>query len=345
MDDYGRRAGIPHPDSDGEERLHLADSRVPGGARLRRGPVDRQLCVTGSGKRAVVVYAPRTFANDPKLMARGGFSAVVDLASGGVTKLKVKASLSYYNPGCGTGEQAVLTQSPGEDRRQTRLLRVDAGTGKVAEPIVVDGQITSSVSTSGAPRSGWQRRGRCRTASARTATADTCSWSASSGTASGRPGRHWYAIARRTLPGSSWFWCTADSRHRSPRSNPRRSRRARVAPRAPGNGGPSGPVVLRFRSAGGTSRGLGLARVRPRAPAAAPRGPPAPGHDLPPQQPRALPLGTPRVRVRSGFRLRRRRGWRPRCSCSGRRPGRPRLRLPPPGVRSGPWGRSRRRSP
>lgn len=109
--------------------------------------MDRQLCVTGSGKRAVVVYAPRTFANDPKLMARGGFSAVVDLASGGVTKLKVKASLSYYNPGCGTGKQAVLTQSPGEDRRQTRLLRVDAGTGKVAEPIVVDGQITSSVPT------------------------------------------------------------------------------------------------------------------------------------------------------------------------------------------------------
>ncbi|MCM3301469.1 hypothetical protein M4D73_25110 [Streptomyces pseudogriseolus] len=107
------------------------------------------VCVTGSGKRAVVVYAPRTFTNDPKLMARGGFSAVVDLASGAVTKLKVNASLSYYNPGCGTGEQAVLTQSPGEDRRQTRLLRVDAGTGKVAEPIVVDGQITSSVPTRG----------------------------------------------------------------------------------------------------------------------------------------------------------------------------------------------------
>ncbi|MFD5629011.1 NocE [Streptomyces sp. NPDC127072] len=103
------------------------------------------VCVTGSGKRAVVVYAPRTFTNDPTLMARGAFSAVVDLASGAVTKLEVNASLSYYNPGCGTGEEAVLTQSPGEDKRGTRLLRVDAATGKVAEPVVVDGQITSSV--------------------------------------------------------------------------------------------------------------------------------------------------------------------------------------------------------
>ncbi|MFI0989644.1 golvesin C-terminal-like domain-containing protein [Streptomyces exfoliatus] len=102
-------------------------------------------CVTGSGKRAVVVYAPRTFTNDPRLMARGGFSAVVDLTSGAVTKLKVNASLSYYDPGCGTGEEAVLTQSPGEDKRQTRLFRVNAATGEVSEPVVVDGQITSSV--------------------------------------------------------------------------------------------------------------------------------------------------------------------------------------------------------
>ncbi|MEU0743507.1 hypothetical protein [Streptomyces sp. NPDC006134] len=103
------------------------------------------VCVTGSGKRAVVVYAPRTFTNDPELMARGGFTAVVDLASGATTKLKANASLSYYNPGCGTGEEAVLTQSPGEDKAQTRLIRVDAATAELSEPVAVDGQITSSV--------------------------------------------------------------------------------------------------------------------------------------------------------------------------------------------------------
>ncbi|MFI1726648.1 hypothetical protein ACH41F_36675, partial [Streptomyces sp. NPDC020489] len=107
------------------------------------------VCVTGSGKRAVVVYAPRTFTNDPKLMARGGFTAVVDLVTGSVRKLKVNASLSYYNPGCGTGETAVLTQSPGEDRNKTRLIRVDAATGEAAAPVVVAGQVTSAVPAGG----------------------------------------------------------------------------------------------------------------------------------------------------------------------------------------------------
>ncbi|MGX1114910.1 hypothetical protein RKD37_000273 [Streptomyces ambofaciens] len=113
--------------------------------------------------------------------------------------------------------------------------------------------------------------------------------------------------------------------------------RETVVPRGPwcsGSGPPAEPAAASVRlgsALGLRRRPLAVLQLR--------------GHDLPPQQPRALPLGTPRVRVRSGFRLRRRRGWRPRCSCSGRRPGRPRLRLPPPGVRSGPWGRSRRRSP
>ncbi|QKW07398.1 hypothetical protein HUT18_14395 [Streptomyces sp. NA04227] len=102
------------------------------------------VCLTGSGKRAVVVYAPRTFTNDPVLMARGGFTAVVDLASGRVQKLPVNASLSYYNPGCGTGDEAILTQSPGENKKQTRLIRVNAVTGKLSRPIVAHGQITSA---------------------------------------------------------------------------------------------------------------------------------------------------------------------------------------------------------
>ncbi|MEV4881321.1 SGNH/GDSL hydrolase family protein [Streptomyces cyaneofuscatus] len=101
-------------------------------------------CVTASGKRAVVVYAPRTFTNNPKLMARGGFTAVVDLKSGSVKKLNVTASLSYYNPGCGLGETAVLTQSAGEDREQTRLITVDSTTGKMAQPILTSGQVTSA---------------------------------------------------------------------------------------------------------------------------------------------------------------------------------------------------------
>ena len=45
-------------------------------------------CVTGSGRRAVVVYAPRTFTNREALFDRGGFTAVVDLRHGVVRKLR-----------------------------------------------------------------------------------------------------------------------------------------------------------------------------------------------------------------------------------------------------------------
>ncbi|RII06988.1 Lipase 1 precursor [Streptomyces sp. YIM 130001] len=104
-------------------------------------------CVTGSGERAVVVYAPRTFTNKPDLMARGAFTAIVELSSGKVTKLPLRASLSYYNPGCGVGEDTVLTQSGGEDKAATRLVRVDAATGKLSKPVETKGQVTSTVVT------------------------------------------------------------------------------------------------------------------------------------------------------------------------------------------------------
>ncbi|MEU7023930.1 hypothetical protein ABZ990_25170 [Streptomyces sp. NPDC046203] len=102
-------------------------------------------CVTGTGRYAVVVYAPRTFTNKAELMARGGFTAVVDLASGSVRKLPVLTSLSYYNPGCGAGDTAALTQSGTDERPGTRLLRLDARTGRTQAPVLVEGQVTSAV--------------------------------------------------------------------------------------------------------------------------------------------------------------------------------------------------------
>jgi hypothetical protein len=102
-------------------------------------------CVTGSGERLVVAYAPRTFMNSAELMQRGAFTAVVDLVSGEVTKLDLRASLAYFNPGCGTGESAVLVQSRGAEMSETRLVAVDAGRAKLGEPVEVSGQITSPV--------------------------------------------------------------------------------------------------------------------------------------------------------------------------------------------------------
>ncbi|WP_329424220.1 hypothetical protein OG339_27960 [Streptosporangium sp. NBC_01495] len=110
-------------------------------------------CLTGSGKRLVVVYAPRTFTNKPELSARGGFTAVIDLETGNVRKLAVQTSLAYFNPGCGTGETAVLTQEGVEDqaatRGKTRLLRVDSAKARVSAKVELAGQVTSPVPIEG----------------------------------------------------------------------------------------------------------------------------------------------------------------------------------------------------
>ncbi|WP_307804739.1 SGNH/GDSL hydrolase family protein [Streptomyces sp. VRA16 Mangrove soil] len=104
-------------------------------------------CVTESGRRAVVAYAPRTFTNKPDLMSRGAFTAVVDLTTGKVTKLPVQASLSYFSPGCGAGEKAVLSQFTDDNDKNnaTRLLTVDAAGAKAGKPLKLKGQLTSAI--------------------------------------------------------------------------------------------------------------------------------------------------------------------------------------------------------
>ncbi|MFC8012643.1 golvesin C-terminal-like domain-containing protein [Streptomyces cinereoruber] len=106
-------------------------------------------CVTGSGKYAAVSYAPRMFTNKPELMVRGAFTAVVDLTLGEITKLPFQSSLAYFSPGCGQGDQAVFTQltHDGDDKQQTRLITVDAVTGKESKPVTLAGQITSAIPT------------------------------------------------------------------------------------------------------------------------------------------------------------------------------------------------------
>jgi hypothetical protein len=105
------------------------------------------ICVTGSAHRAVVAYAPRTFTNKTELFDRGAFTAVVDLDTGSVRKLPIRTSLAYFNPSCGVGDTAVLTQAGDEDLGKTRLLRLDAASGKIAAPVDVAGQLTSAVPT------------------------------------------------------------------------------------------------------------------------------------------------------------------------------------------------------
>lgn len=154
-EDSTDRAWLTTGDADG---FHLLVADAAEGYRWTRLatlsepglPADRWIgnaCVTGSGKRAVVVYAPRTFTNKAELALRGGFTAVIDLTDGTVTKLPVQTSLAYYNPACGEGEQVILTQEGDEDLGRTRLLELNAATGKVGDKIEVDGQLTSAVPT------------------------------------------------------------------------------------------------------------------------------------------------------------------------------------------------------
>ncbi|HEX6675815.1 MAG TPA: SGNH/GDSL hydrolase family protein [Actinomycetes bacterium] len=105
-----------------------------------------QGCVTGSGRRMVVVYEPRQWVNREAAFQRGAFAAVVDLAGGRVVKLAERVSIAYHDPGCGTGEAAVLSRlEPNRDRTLTRLLLVDAATGRVGWRLGVPGQVTSAV--------------------------------------------------------------------------------------------------------------------------------------------------------------------------------------------------------
>ncbi|WP_182885212.1 hypothetical protein [Microbispora sp. H10885] len=102
-------------------------------------------CLTGSGSRVMAVYAPRHFTNRSELFARGAFAAVIDVRTGAVTKLHDQVTLAYFNPGCGPDDVVALTQGADENHRTSRLLRVKAGTGKVEDPLVIQGQITSAV--------------------------------------------------------------------------------------------------------------------------------------------------------------------------------------------------------
>ena len=109
-----------------------------------------QACLTGGGKRAVVVYAPREITNSPAALGYGALAAVVDLATGRVTQLRTGVSISYFDPGCGVGQDAVLTQggtgvSPLPGPVTTRLMLLDTVTGKITATATVPGQVLSLI--------------------------------------------------------------------------------------------------------------------------------------------------------------------------------------------------------
>ncbi|HET7018223.1 MAG TPA: hypothetical protein VFI65_30175, partial [Streptosporangiaceae bacterium] len=111
-----------------------------------------QACVTASGAFAVVVYAPEQADNMAAQQGVLGRAAVVNLRTGVVKELGGGFSIAYFDPGCGTGSQAVLTRggwandnSSSDAGMSTTLVVADAATGKVSAPVTVAGQVTSAV--------------------------------------------------------------------------------------------------------------------------------------------------------------------------------------------------------
>jgi hypothetical protein len=113
-----------------------------------------QACLTGNGAEAVVVYAPRQITNAPDALGYGALAATVNLSTGKVSQFGAGVSIAYFNPGCGAGQDAVLTQGgtgasalPGP--AGTRLMMLDTATGKITSQVSLPVQLTSAVPYNG----------------------------------------------------------------------------------------------------------------------------------------------------------------------------------------------------
>src|SRR5262249_11758508 len=78
---------------------------------------------------------------------KGGFVAIVDLGTGTVTRTRLRASLAYFNPGCGTGERATISSYDGAG--QTIVDVVDTATARTVTTIAPTGEVTSAVPNAG----------------------------------------------------------------------------------------------------------------------------------------------------------------------------------------------------
>ena len=109
-----------------------------------------QDCVTGSGNYAAVVYAPWSFSNNADEFDHGAFAAIVNLNTGAVRKLPDRVSLSYYSPGCGSGDTVAFSALNADTATTTTSVElVDAVTGAVQQKATVPGQVTSPVPYAG----------------------------------------------------------------------------------------------------------------------------------------------------------------------------------------------------
>ncbi|MFC8846579.1 hypothetical protein [Micromonospora sp. NPDC057141] len=101
------------------------------------------VCLTGSGRYAVVVYAPVIATNKPARMLAGAYAAVVDVRTGKARQVVRGVQLAYFNPACGPGDRVLLTRAIGRDHEETDLLTVDAAAARVTETRRIKAQFTT----------------------------------------------------------------------------------------------------------------------------------------------------------------------------------------------------------
>jgi hypothetical protein len=109
------------------------------------GPWAGSVCVTGSGRYAVAVFAPEKAVDRPQLAAAGGIAAVVDTNTGVAHTVATGVQLAYFNPSCGPADRALLTRETGDidSHPETELLTVDAAAGKVVRTRHISAQFTT----------------------------------------------------------------------------------------------------------------------------------------------------------------------------------------------------------
>ncbi|MER5636659.1 hypothetical protein ABT095_06880 [Kitasatospora sp. NPDC002227] len=101
------------------------------------------LCVTGSGRYAVAVYAPTAVANHAEGADAGGFAAVVDLSTGSAREITSGVSLAYFSPGCGAQDKVLLARYTGPEGKSTEVMAVDAASALITGTVRSDRQITN----------------------------------------------------------------------------------------------------------------------------------------------------------------------------------------------------------
>ena len=102
-------------------------------------------CLSSDSQTIAVVYGPRAFTNDQGAMSRGGFAAVVEIATGMVHHLEGGYSLAYFNPTCGMDAWSSFTQF--SDTGVTRVVSVNGTNTAESSAVESDSFVTSAVRT------------------------------------------------------------------------------------------------------------------------------------------------------------------------------------------------------